>query len=1000
MNDSYRILGLDLGIGSVGFALIDFGTHEIVKVGVRLFDVPQTPKTKESYAKVRRVARSARRNTQRRADRLKHCLKLLKKFDLVPQDASKRDMQTRKGDKPVIKLRAKGVHLLLDDREFSQILYSLCSHRGYIPHGEDDGSADIEGKKVLSAISENRENVKNSGYLTVGQMIADRSDQRARNRADDYQLSVANKQIVDEVRTLFRMQQEFGNKKASEELLQQYIEVLSWQKIDPTYDDRIYATVGQCTYFDNQKRAARATLSFELCRAYETVGHCMIVYPDDRREHLSPDVRKRIIDSVFYGNKVEKVTYKKIRKWLDLDTDARFVGIALEDEAKEIIVAKTWKQWHLKIPGLMPRLKADRALADSIAEALTIASTEESVVQRLEKLPLNSSEIEMIAALPYNSRAYKGYGVRGLTALNMLIDAFEDYNNVCTLSEAEAQSGLYGYRTARDRYDRSLELPDFRLYDPTMKNPVVLRTMSQMRRVVNAIIKKYGLPNEIHVELAKELKQSRKEKALITARNKDTEKKREVGRKDIVQKLGYPEEEIQWGTMQYSMVSKLLKRYELWVEQEERCIYCGKNISFDSLVENLYGTEIDHIIPISRSADDSRMNKVLSCSACNQDKLNRIPREWFEDSNRDWEEFSTRVTRIRNFPFKKRERLLMQKYDEGEEQRFIQRNLNDTRYASRATKEYLEKYLDFPEGNSVMPVKAVAGGATALLRKQWGILKNRADNNLHHALDAAVIAAATQSHIMKVAHYSARKGFMSEEEKNKNLQLVEPWPGFAQQVVREVQRVYPTRLSDHKLSGAAFEDTIYRLIEYKKDYKAAVLRKPSGGEKVATNFMIDSTGGVRLLDGLAYINLWWNPKKIEDLDKDDKPGAYLIEPVYYADVPFVNRPDYVRRYVPSGNKSRVRAKWDPIPEELLSQIPVTIFRNDALLINGKLRRFSSIDISGNSWKLFSLRGDMEQREATKGVSLKSIKTQSGLTVIQEDILGDCYASFSEEEGQL
>ena len=246
----YLVLGLDPGIASCGFCLLDMTDHKILEMGSHLFDAPQEPKTKTSLAVTRRNARSVRRNTQRTAARLKHCLALLKEAGLVPAEADKTWLQSKKGDKPILKLRANGLDRRLADREFAQTLYSLCGRRGYIPHGEgrlgetDDG----EGKKVLNAIKANTTAMENGHYRTVGEMLY-ANDGKSRNRGGDYSLCVYNSQIQDEVHALFDAQRSFENPKASGDFEQSFIDCLTWEKKTLDHDARVYELVGLCSYF-------------------------------------------------------------------------------------------------------------------------------------------------------------------------------------------------------------------------------------------------------------------------------------------------------------------------------------------------------------------------------------------------------------------------------------------------------------------------------------------------------------------------------------------------------------------------------------------------------------------------------------------------------------------------------------------------------------------------------------------------------------------------------
>ena len=96
----YLVLGLDPGIASCGFCLLDMTNHKILEMGTHLFKAPQEDKTKTSLAVKRRNARSIRRNTLRTKTRLKHCMKLFKEAGLVPTDADKSWFQSKKGTSP------------------------------------------------------------------------------------------------------------------------------------------------------------------------------------------------------------------------------------------------------------------------------------------------------------------------------------------------------------------------------------------------------------------------------------------------------------------------------------------------------------------------------------------------------------------------------------------------------------------------------------------------------------------------------------------------------------------------------------------------------------------------------------------------------------------------------------------------------------------------------------------------------------------------------------
>ena len=236
-------------------------------------------------------------------------------------------------------------------------------------------------------------------------------------------------------------------------------------------------------------------------------------------------------------------------------------------------------------------------------------------------------------------------------ALELLLDAFDD-PAVLTLTDAERASGLLGKRLADDTQKFAL-LPSYDLYDKECSNPVVLRAMERMRRIVNAIIKRHGVPNEIHIELGRDLKRSKHEKDLILKRNRENETKNKHWRADAALLLGIDPDEVP---------GKLLRKMALYEEQGGFDIYTGDSIVFERMIKEEQYCEIDHALPYSRTCDDSRNNKVLVLAKSNQDKGNRTPFEWMQvDADKDapsWDEYKARVLTNSRISYRKRTYLL------------------------------------------------------------------------------------------------------------------------------------------------------------------------------------------------------------------------------------------------------------------------------------------------------------------------------------------------------
>lgn len=987
----YLILGLDPGISSCGFCLLDMTNHKILEMGSHLFDAPQEDKTKTSLAVTRRNARSARHNTLRTANRMKQCLALLKYAGLVPEDADKTWLQSKKGDKPILKLRANGLDRQLTDREFAQALYSLCGRRGYIPHGEgrlgetDDG----EGRKVLSAIKANEATMKRGNYRTVGEMLY-ANDGKSRNHSGDYSLCVYNSQIKDEVHALFAAQRTQGNPKASGDFERDYIDCLEWEKKTIDHDTRVYELVGACPYFPEEKRAADADISSELCRAYERLGHIVIVHEDGSEQALTANQIDGYLDVLFSplplkGNKGCKVTYGSIRKDLDLSGKDIFKGVAQDSEKDEPFSPKSWRCLRTALyedhEDLLVRMLKDRKLGDDICEALTFASTEASLSERLTSLDLTDGEqMALCSTVPFTGKLFKGYGSRSLKALEILLDAFEE-PEIRTLTDAERATGLLDLRLA-DRGLRDELLPSYSKYDPTCRNPVVLRAMGRMRHIVNAIIRIYGVPDEIHIELGRDLKMSNKEKATVSKSQRANEAANKKWAAKAAGVLGCSPEEVP---------GRIVRKLAMREEQGEKDAYTGAAIDLERLIRDDRYCEIDHILPYSRTCDDSRANKVLVLSKSNQDKRERTPYEWMTSGDPgapDWDEYRNRVMATVKYA-RKRANLLNTDLSPETQARFLARNLNDDRYMSVAVKNYLEDCLLFPEDGRKKHVTAVAGGATGNLRWVWGLnfgqgnTKDR-DDDRHHAVDAAIIAACSESTIKKVAEASSKGREAFKHLRESRLADTQPWPTFAEEVAARRAFVVPTRMASHGVTGRVFEDTLYHLEGFTNDKGKYPLVR--AGEKTVKkgNVRINPDGSVKLIDGMAFLRLW--------LDPDARPngkvkGKWYAEPVYYADIPAIK----ARTYVPRACTIHVaRNAWEPVPESAMQREPVVLFAGDVVVVDGHIGRYSGFNISGGRIAVLNL---LTKDEVSDWPSLGSWGRDTHVRVLQEDCLGHCYDSI-------
>lgn len=373
-------------------------------------------------------------------------------------------------------------------------------------------------------------------------------------------------------------------------------------------------------------------------------------------------------------------------------------------------------------------------------------------------------------------------------------------------------------------------------------NPTVHIALNQIRLVVNELIGRYGRPYSIAIELGRDLPAGAIRRREIERRQKQNQDRNQA----------YNEKLLELG--QTPNADNRLRLF-LWEELSEDpngrcCPFSGEKIG----IADLFGgrTEVEHLIPFSRSLDDNRANKVICTRKANHDKGNRTPYEAFGDSPNgyDWGEIAARAEQLPDYKQWRFQKDAIKIWQQGEDADFTSRHLNDTRYVGRLAREYLE---------SICPIDRIdvlTGRLTSLLRWHWGLngvlrdggegagRKNR-DDHRHHAVDAIVIGMTSRSLLQKVAT-EARKLEGIEQIGSQPMDrlfprvdggtsAIDPWDGFRAEVVDTVRNIVvshkvrrktlrPGRTTD----GQLHNETAYGIVEQseKRNLYKVVTRKP------------------------------------------------------------------------------------------------------------------------------------------------------------------------------
>jgi len=325
--------------------------------------------------------------------------------------------------------------------------------------------------------------------------------------------------------------------------------------------------------------------------------------------------------------------------------------------------------------------------------------------------------------------------------------------------------------------------------------------------VVNAVIAKHGKPDLIRIELARDLKNSAKERERISETARDCEAARDAARDLILEE--FPNS---------TPTPRDLLKIRLWQECGNICPYTGNHIGLAQLLSGEY--DIEHIIPFSRSLDDSFQNKTLCHAEENRNvKQNKTPHEAYSANPKKYEEILQRVRRFKNSG--KLERFEMS--DNAKIDEMPSRLLNDTRYASKLAMEYAGALFGgVKDANDKIRVQACAGAITALLRKEFGLndilgdgVKNR-DDHRHHAVDAVALALASPAQVKRLTDLFKHLGLKDRQRLFKEAWLKTGSEAFLQSVKEKVKAVLASHHAPSRIRGPLHKDTIYGF-DRKKD---------------------------------------------------------------------------------------------------------------------------------------------------------------------------------------
>lgn len=812
-------LGADLGSTSLGWVAVELDADDlpfrIIAAGSRIFSAGRDPKTGASLAVDRRAARAMRRRRDRFVRRRAALLKHLTLAGLFPADAVGRAALEQLDP---YELRAKALGEPLPPHHIGRALFHLNQRRGFKSNRKADRGKDADSGKIRLGVDRLYAAMRDKGAETLGEFLHQRRE------------SAADPNSVPSVRT--RLRPETGEDKTGSgydfypdrRLLEEEFDLI-WERQAPHHPavltlenrKRLFEVifhqrplkppkVGACTLVPNDLRLPKAHPLFQRRRLLEELNALKIVRPGASAETLTREQR----DLLYLKLKDKRsVTFESLRKVLKLDPDARFnkEGENRKDLKGDEVAAelgtktrfgKTWPNLSYKAQWeVVSRIREQESDADEAA-----------LTSRLrEAYGLDADQAKAVAG----ARLPKGFGRFGLTATEKLIGALKD--EVIVYSEAVQKAGFAHHSDFRTGEVLN-ELPYYGAVlerhimpgtaDPAdpeemrigrLTNPTVHIGLNQLRRIVNLLIKRYGPPEQVAIELARELKLDDERKREIDRRNREN-REAAVKRSEKLAGIGIADKGGNRALL------KLWEELNLENVLDRRCIYTGQQISIEMLFSG--AVEVDHILPFSATLDDSNDNRLLCLREANREKRKRSPFEAFGHRS-DWPDIAARAARL---PRGKRWRFepdAMSRFDD--KGGFIARHLVDTQYLSRLAREYLGAL--FPgEGEGSGRVWVSPGRLTEMLRRSWGLNsllrdhnfgggdqpKNRRDHR-HHAVDALVVAVTDRALLQRIAREAGERGHEAANRMTADLPM--PWENFRTEASEALAGIIVSHRVDH-----------------------------------------------------------------------------------------------------------------------------------------------------------------------------------------------------------
>lgn len=745
------ILALDIGIASVGWAVLDKESENVIEAGSNIF-----PEASAADNQLRRDMRGAKRNNRRLKTRINDFIKLWENNNLsIPQFKSTEIVG--------LKVRAITEEITLD--ELYLILYSYLKHRGisYLEDALDDtvsgSNAYANGLKLNAKelethypceiqqerlntigkyrgqsqiINDNGEVLDLSNVFTIG---AYRKEiQRVFEIQKKYHPELTD-EFCDGYMLIFKRKRKYYEGPGNEKSRTDY--GIFTTQLDANGDyikkDNIFEKlIGKCSVYPEELRAAAASYTAQEYNLLNDLNNLTI-----NGRKLEENEKHEIVERIKSSN---TINMRKIISDCMGENIDDFAGARIDKSGKEIFhkfeVYNKMRKALLEIG--IDISNYSREELDKIGYIMTINTDKEALMEAFQEswigLPEEVKQC-FIDMRKSNGALFNKWQSFSLKIMNELIPEMyaQPKEQMTLLTEMGVTKGT------QEEFAGLKYIP-VDVVSEDIFNPVVRRSVRISFKILNAVLKKYKALDTIVIEMPRD-RNSEEQKKRINDSQKLNEKEMEYIEKKLAVTYG-----IKLSPSDFSSQKQLSLKLKLWNEQDGICLYSGKTIDPNDIINNPQLFEIDHIIPRSISFDDARSNKVLVYRSENQKKGNQTPYYYLTHSHSEWS-FEQYKATVMNLSKKKEYAISRKKiqnllYSEDITKMdvlkgFINRNINDTSYASRLVLNTIQNF--FMANDADTKVKVIKGSYTHQMRSNLKLDKNRDESYSHHAVDAMLI---------------------------------------------------------------------------------------------------------------------------------------------------------------------------------------------------------------------------------------------------------------------